>query len=267
VLAAFQARTGRDLMVVSVPKVERMGGSDFAAALLRRFGLGDRPGQDGALLLVVTSSRDAHVARSFTLDRVLPRAALAAVVKDRMQPYVSGADWSAAVDNGVGWLMARMEGTDPPAVRSLPQAAAPASPAATQPAAATGHARMIGWAVGVGVVGGAMLLALRARHGVCPQCGARAVREEVRVLREPTLDRAGTAQTTRRCPRCGWSRAEESALPVRRNVVLADARAAGTDRDPDTAISDHPTVPGANPADDEVTDARGQGLVVDEREG
>jgi len=85
-LAAWEARTGHQFVVVTTPS---LSGSDIALyslRLFRRWGIGRRGANDGIGLLVAPNDRRMRIEVGYGLERALPDDLAAKIIRDRAMP-------------------------------------------------------------------------------------------------------------------------------------------------------------------------------------
>ena len=104
-LAAFEARTGHQLVVVTVPTLNGQNVAKYSLALAIRWGIGRKGYNDGLMLLVAPNERKVRIEVGLGLERALPDALCAKILQDDVLPRFRDGDYPTGINAGVTALM------------------------------------------------------------------------------------------------------------------------------------------------------------------
>jgi uncharacterized protein len=124
-LEALEAKTSRQLVVVTVPSLQGREIEDFGYQLGRAWGIGEKKRDTGVLLLVAPNERRVRIEVGYGLESVLTDALSNAILQDRVLPKFRAGDQAGGVLAGADALIEQL---------SLPDDQAKARVAATVPA-------------------------------------------------------------------------------------------------------------------------------------
>ncbi len=124
-LEALEAKTSRQLVVVTVPSLQGREIEDFGYQLGRAWGIGEKKRDTGVLLLVAPNERRVRIEVGYGLESVLTDALSNAILQERVLPKFRAGDQAGGVLSGADALIEQL---------SLPDGEAKARVAATTPA-------------------------------------------------------------------------------------------------------------------------------------
>lgn len=110
-LAAFERRTGHQLVVVSVTSLDGRAIAGFARDLGNRWGIGRADADDGVILLVAPVERQVRIAVGRGLETRLSDARCRDIIDDRMLPLFRQGRMEAGVEAGIGGIIAVLDAT------------------------------------------------------------------------------------------------------------------------------------------------------------
>ncbi len=108
-LAAFEARTQRQLVVATVPSLDGYEISDFGYQLGRKWGLGDKSRNDGAILLVAPNERKVRIEVGYGLEPVLTDGYSALVIQNTILPAFKAGDMPGGIVAGTDAIIKQIE--------------------------------------------------------------------------------------------------------------------------------------------------------------
>jgi uncharacterized protein len=123
-LEALEAKTSRQLVVVTVPSLQGYEIEDYGYQLGRAWGIGEKGRDTGVLLIVAPSERRVRVEVGYGLEGVLTDALSTVILQQRVLPKFRTGDFEGGVVAGADALVEQL---------SLPDDEAKARVAATAP--------------------------------------------------------------------------------------------------------------------------------------
>lgn len=107
-LAAFEARTRHQLVVVTVPTLKGQDVAVFTLNLAKRSGIGRKSHNDGIVLLVAPNERKVRIEVGLGLEKALPNEACAKILQYDVLPQFRSGDFPAGINAGVTALIERL---------------------------------------------------------------------------------------------------------------------------------------------------------------
>jgi uncharacterized protein len=122
-LAALEASSTDQLVVVTVNSLQDQEIEDYGYQLGRAWGIGQKENDNGALLIVAPNERKVRVEVGYGLEPILTDAFSSQVIRDDILPSFRDGDYQAGVVKGVDALIAQLS-LDPAEAQARAQAAA-----------------------------------------------------------------------------------------------------------------------------------------------
>lgn len=122
-LAALEARSTDQLVVVTVNSLQDQEIEDYGYQLGRAWGIGQKENDNGALLIVAPNERKVRVEVGYGLEPILTDAFSSQVIRNDILPSFRDGDYQAGVVKGVDALIAQLS-LDPAEAQARAQAAA-----------------------------------------------------------------------------------------------------------------------------------------------
>lgn len=122
-LAALEAGSTDQLVVVTVNSLEDQEIEDYGYQLGRAWGIGQKENDNGALLIVAPNERKVRVEVGYGLEPILTDAFSSQLIRNDILPSFRDGDYQAGVIKGVDALIAQLS-LDPAEARARAQAAA-----------------------------------------------------------------------------------------------------------------------------------------------
>ncbi|MBP1763335.1 MAG: hypothetical protein H6Q65_393 [Firmicutes bacterium] len=94
------AKTKAQIVVVTVKTLEGTPPSEYALALLRTWGIGDKTLNNGLVMLVAVSDRQSRIEVGYGLEGALPDAKTGRIQDTYMIPYFQKGDYDRGILNG-----------------------------------------------------------------------------------------------------------------------------------------------------------------------
>ena len=122
-LAALEASSTDQLVVVTVNSLQDQEIEDYGYQLGRAWGIGQKENDNGALLIVAPNDRKVRVEVGYGLEPILTDAFSSQVIRNDILPSFGDGDYQAGVIKGVDALIAQLS-LDPAEAQARAQAAA-----------------------------------------------------------------------------------------------------------------------------------------------
>jgi uncharacterized protein len=122
-LAALEASSTDQLVVVTVNSLQDQEIEDYGYQLGRAWGIGQKENDNGALLIVAPNERKVRVEVGYGLEPILTDAFSSQVIRNDILPAFRDGDYQAGVVKGVDALIAQLS-LDPAEAQARAQAAA-----------------------------------------------------------------------------------------------------------------------------------------------
>jgi uncharacterized protein len=154
-LAALEAKTGDQLVVVTLPTLNGYDIQDYGYQLGRAWQIGQKGKNNGVLLIVVPSEHKVRIEVGYGLEPVLTDTLSSVILQDQVLPKFRSGDYNGGVAAGVDAIIGQLT-TDPQTAQAnVAQAAQAAAP----------HVNPIGLIFGL-IIMFVVFAALFRRHGV-----------------------------------------------------------------------------------------------------
>jgi uncharacterized protein len=108
-LAALEAKSSDQLVVVTVSSLQDQEIEDYGYQLGRHWGIGQKQGDNGALLIVAPNERKVRVEVGYGLEPILTDAFSSRVIRDDILPAFRDGDYQAGIVGGVDALITQLE--------------------------------------------------------------------------------------------------------------------------------------------------------------
>jgi uncharacterized protein len=122
-LAALEASSTDQLVVVTVNSLQDQEIEDYGYQLGRAWGIGQKENDNGTLLIVAPNERKVRIEVGYGLEPILTDAFSSQVIRNDILPSFRDGDYQAGVIKGVDALIAQLS-LDPAEARARAQAAA-----------------------------------------------------------------------------------------------------------------------------------------------
>lgn len=124
-LEALEAKTSRQLVVVTVPSLQGREIEDYGYQMGRAWGIGEKKRDTGVLLLVAPNERRVRIEVGYGLESVLTDALSNAILQERVLPKFRAGDQAGGVLAGADALIEQLSIPDDQARARVATAAAP----------------------------------------------------------------------------------------------------------------------------------------------
>jgi uncharacterized protein len=116
-LAAFEAQTSHQVVVLTVPSLEGEAIESFALRVVEQWKIGHTGLDNGALILVASGDRRARIEVGYGLEGVIPDAIASRIIRDVMIPSFRAGAMGEGIVRGADAVMAAARGEEIPAAR------------------------------------------------------------------------------------------------------------------------------------------------------
>ncbi|GLK49967.1 hypothetical protein GCM10017620_29410 [Brevundimonas intermedia] len=122
-LAALEAKSSDQLVVVTVRSLQDQEIEDYGYQLGRAWGIGQKEGDNGALLIVAPTERRVRIEVGYGLEPILTDAFSSMIIRNQILPAFQEGDYQAGIVRGVDALITQLE-LDPAEAQARAAAAA-----------------------------------------------------------------------------------------------------------------------------------------------
>ncbi|MEN9718013.1 MAG: hypothetical protein RIQ99_891 [Pseudomonadota bacterium] len=123
-LAALEAQSQRQVVVVTLPDLQGYDISDYGYQLGRHWGVGDKQRNDGALLIVAPKERRVRIEVGYGLEPVLTDGLSALIVQQQIVPRFKAGDLAGGIEAGTDAIINQLT-LPPEEARKIAAAATP----------------------------------------------------------------------------------------------------------------------------------------------
>ncbi|MEO8812580.1 MAG: TPM domain-containing protein [Caulobacteraceae bacterium] len=124
-LASLEQQTTRQLVVVTLPGLGGYDIQDYGYQLLRKWGIGQKGTNNGALFIVVPSEHKVRIEVGYGLEPVLTDALSSVILQQAVLPKFRAGDVSGGVVDGTDAIVQQLSLPDADAQAKVAQAARP----------------------------------------------------------------------------------------------------------------------------------------------
>src|SRR5471032_1595058 len=107
-LAALEARTSRQLVVVTIPSLGGYEISDYGYQLGRAWGIGQAKLNNGILLIVAPTEHKTRIEVGYGLEPIVTDALSSVIIQTQMLPQFRKGDFNAGVEAGADALIQQL---------------------------------------------------------------------------------------------------------------------------------------------------------------
>jgi uncharacterized protein len=122
-LATLEAKTGRQVVVVILPSLQGYEIADYGYQLGRKWGIGQKGEDNGALLIVAPNERKVRVEVGYGLEPVLTDALSSVILQTQVLPRFRAGDMQGGIVAGVQALVQQLSLPEDEAKAKVAQAA------------------------------------------------------------------------------------------------------------------------------------------------
>ena len=110
-LKAYEAKSGRQIVVLTINSLEGDALEDYAIKVARAWKLGRKGQNDGILILVAKDDHKARIEVGYGLEGTLPDALAGRIIRDEMVPRFRRGDYPGGIKGAVGAVIAVLDGS------------------------------------------------------------------------------------------------------------------------------------------------------------
>jgi uncharacterized protein len=119
-LAAFEAKTGHQYALLTVPSLQGLPIEEYSIKVAEAWRLGDAKRDDGLLLIIAQQDRKMRIEVGYGLEGEIPDAVASRVIRDVLQPAFRRGDYAGGV-SGAFDVLIRAAGGDGQSVAQPPR--------------------------------------------------------------------------------------------------------------------------------------------------
>jgi len=124
-LRDYNRRTGRALVVATVPSLQEDTIEDFAVRLYEAWGIGGAETDAGVLLLVAPNERKVRIEVGYGLHQYVTDILSGRIIRDAITPRFKAGDYAGGINAGIDALITQLD-REPADARAVAEAAAAA---------------------------------------------------------------------------------------------------------------------------------------------
>ena len=111
-LAALEAKTGRQLVVATIPDLQGNDVADYGYQLGRFWGIGQKGQNNGVLFIIAPTEHKVRIEAGYGMESVLTDALSSAILQEQVLPKMRTGDIEGGVVDGTNALISQL-GADP----------------------------------------------------------------------------------------------------------------------------------------------------------
>jgi uncharacterized protein len=104
-LARFEAETGHQIAVLTVPSLKGDSLEDFSIRVAESWKIGKKGFDNGAILLIARDDRRLRIEVGYGLEGVMPDAIASRIIRDVITPRFRSGDYSGGIEAGVDAIL------------------------------------------------------------------------------------------------------------------------------------------------------------------
>lgn len=120
VLKSYERKSGRQIVVLTLPSLEGEPLEDYSIKVARTWGIGQKGRNNGILVLVARDDRKVRIEVGYGLEGQLPDALAGRIIRGEMIPRFRAGDYAGGVTAGVNAVIASLDGTYSPPPDVMP---------------------------------------------------------------------------------------------------------------------------------------------------
>lgn len=101
----LNSQTGAQIVVVTVQNLEGQSLEEYATALFRKFGIGDKTKNNGVLMLLALEERQMRIEVGYGLEGVLTDGKTGRIQDEYIIPYLKENNWNEGIRNGYSKIL------------------------------------------------------------------------------------------------------------------------------------------------------------------
>ena len=101
----LNSQTGAQIVVVTVKNLEGQSLEEYATALFRKFGIGDKTKNNGVLMLLALEERQMRIEVGYGLEGVLTDGKTGRIQDEYIIPYLKQNNWNEGIRNGYSKIL------------------------------------------------------------------------------------------------------------------------------------------------------------------
>ena len=118
-LKNYEDKSGRQIVVLTIPSLEGDALEDFAIKVARTWKLGQKGQNNGILLLVARDDHKARLEVGYGLEGTFPDVLAGRIIRDELVPRFRSNDYAGGITAGVNAIISVLDGNYSPPARAL----------------------------------------------------------------------------------------------------------------------------------------------------
>lgn len=168
-LSAYNAQTGRAIIVATVNSLDGMDATDYAQQLAETWDIGGAKTEQGVLFLIAPAGRKLRIHTARGVQERLPDVLAGRIIREKVTPKFKAGDYAGGINDGVDQIIAQLN-RDPADAKAVAEAAKAAARSDTSSGSTIGSA--IFWivliVVMIGIFGRRRRGYVQQRSGIDP---------------------------------------------------------------------------------------------------
>jgi len=107
-LAALETQSQRQLVVATIPDLQGYDISDYGYQLGRKWGIGDKQRNDGAILIIAPKERKVRIEIGYGLEGVLTDGLSALIIQQQVVPRFKAGDMAGGIEAGADAMIQQL---------------------------------------------------------------------------------------------------------------------------------------------------------------
>ena len=124
-LRAYNARTGRAVLVLTVPSLDGLDIASYGVRVGQTWGVGGKSTDQGLILLVAPKERRLRFEVGYGLEQYLPDVLAGRIIRDMITPRFKAGDFAGGISAGIDAALTQLD-RDPAQAKAIAEAAAAA---------------------------------------------------------------------------------------------------------------------------------------------
>lgn len=123
-LQGYEAQTGRQMVVATLPDLQGYPIEDYGYRLGRHWAIGDEQRDDGTLLIVAPAERKVRIESGYGVEAIMTDAFASTIINTQMLPRFKAGDYPGGIAAGADAMIAQLQLTPEEAAKRAKAAAA-----------------------------------------------------------------------------------------------------------------------------------------------
>ena len=108
-LQSYEKTTGRQMVLATIPDLQGYPVEDYGYQLGRKWGIGSKTNNDGALLVVAPNDRKVRIDIGYDIEPMFTDLVSGVIIRDRMLPRFKANDYVGGINAGIDAMIAQLQ--------------------------------------------------------------------------------------------------------------------------------------------------------------